>query len=52
MTTEMTTAIGTAFTAVQGDVMTVLSTALPIAIAIAGVLWVCRKAFKWFRGMT
>lgn len=52
MTEAMQTAIGTAFSNVQTDVMAVLGTALPIAIAIAGVVWVCRKAFRWFKGMT
>lgn len=52
MSEAMLTAIGTAVTAVQTDAMSVLSTILPVALALAGVIWVARRVFRWFRGMT
>ena len=47
----MITAFTTAFTAVQADVNSVLTAAIPVAAGIAGVTWVARKAFKWFKSM-
>ena len=37
ITSGMTTALGTAFTAVQTDVVTLITTALPYAAAIMGI---------------
>ena len=37
ITSGMTTALGTAFTAVQNDVVTLITTALPYAAAIMGI---------------
>lgn len=51
MAETMITAFSTAFGAVQTDVMAVLGAAIPVAGAIAGVTWVAKKAFKWFKSM-
>lgn len=45
------TAFTAAFTAVQGDVNTILIAAVPVAAGIAGTLFVARGAFKWFKSM-
>lgn len=44
---NLTTALGT----VQSDVMSALGVALPIALAVAGTIWVLRRVFRWFSGM-
>ena len=48
---NLASALSTAFTAVQGDVTSVLAVAIPVAIGIAGILFVARKAMKWFKSM-
>ena len=40
-----------AFSTVSGDVMGVLGAAIPIAVGIAGTLFVARKALGWFKSM-
>lgn len=48
---DLATTMQTAFTAVQGDVTSVLAVAIPIAVGIAGILFVARKAMGWFKSM-
>lgn len=48
---NLATTLQTAFNTVQGDVTSVLAVAIPIAIGIAGILFVARKAMKWFKSM-
>lgn len=49
--TDIITAFTTALGTVQGDVISVLSAIVPVAIAVAGMTWVARKAFGWFKSM-
>lgn len=51
-TFDLATTVSTALTSVQGDVTEVLAVVIPIALTIAGIIWVSRKAFKWFKGMS
>lgn len=48
---NLATTVQTALQTVQGDVTSVLAVVIPIALAIGGVIWVARKAFRWFKGM-
>jgi len=36
---------------VQGDVTSVLAIAIPVAVGIAGIIFVARKAMGWFKSM-
>lgn len=47
----LTTAFSTAFTSIQSDAMAMLGVIVPIAVAIAGTIFVARKAMGWFKGM-
>lgn len=51
-TFNLANVLSTAFTNVQGDVTSVLAVAIPIAIGIAGIIFVARKAMKWFKSMS
>lgn len=48
---SLISAFQTGFTAVQSDVTSILGVIAPIAIGIAGVIFVARKAMGWFKGM-
>lgn len=50
-TNAIITAFQTGFTEVSADVMGLLGVAIPIAVGIAGTLFVARKAMGWFKGM-
>lgn len=52
MSETMVTAFQTALGTVQGDVLQAIGVALPIALSVAGVIWVAKRLFRWFRGMT
>lgn len=49
---NLATTLQTALTAVQGDVTSSLAVIIPIAFAIAGIIWVARKAFRWFKSIS
>lgn len=49
MTSDMQTAISTAFGSVKTDVMSVISDALPIALAIVGVGIAITLGVKFFK---
>lgn len=52
LTQDMITAITTAVGTVQGDALAVIGAILPVALGLAGVIWLAKRAFRWFRGMT
>ena len=45
------TAFQTGFTQISADVMTILGVAIPIAVGVAGTLFIARRAMGWFKGM-
>lgn len=47
----ISTAIGTGLTQVSSDAMGVIGTIVPIALGIAGAVFVVRKAIGWFKSM-
>lgn len=49
ITAAMTTALQTAFSNVQTDVLSVVGTALPYALAIMGLILAIRIGIKFFR---
>lgn len=51
MTTELTTAFSTAITTIKGDVVDLLTTALPAALAIAGITIALRIGISFFRSI-
>jgi len=51
MSTDLTTAFTTGFTAISGDVTEIIAVIVPIAIGIAGLIFVVRKAMAWFKGL-
>ena len=51
MSETLVTAFQTGFNAVSADVTSILGVAIPIAVGIAGTLFVARKAMGWFKGM-
>lgn len=48
---NLATVMQTAFQSVSSDVMSVLAIAIPIAVGIAGIIFVAKKAITWFKGM-
>lgn len=48
---NLATTLQTAFNSVSGDVTSVLAVAIPIAVGIAGIIFVARKAMGWFKSM-
>jgi hypothetical protein len=52
METGITTAMTTALTAVQTDVMGVMAVVAPIGIGIAGAFLVWKLGFKFFKSLT
>lgn len=52
MTEGMETAISTAFNGVKTDAMSVISTALPIGLAIMGVVLAITLGVKFFKKTT
>lgn len=51
MTEAMITSFQTAFNTVSTNAMSILGVAIPVAIGIAGVVFVARKAMGWFKSM-
>lgn len=50
-TNAIVTAFQTGFQTVSADVMSILGVAIPIAVGIAGTLFIARRAMGWFKGM-
>lgn len=48
---NLATTVQTALNSVNSDVTSVLAVVIPIALGIAGIIWVARKAFRWFKSM-
>lgn len=48
----MVTAFGTALSTVQGDVMSMMGTALPIALVIVGAFIAVRLGIKFFKNVS
>lgn len=46
------TAITTGFTSVASNATSVITAIVPIALGIFAMVWIVRKATKWFKGMT
>ena len=51
MATEMVTAISTALGQIKDDAISVITVIIPVAIGIAGLVFVLRKAMGWFKAM-
>lgn len=49
VTSGMTSAMTTAFNNVQADVVSIITTALPPALAIMGLILAIRVGIRWFR---
>ena len=45
-------ALGTGFTAIATNVTSVLTTIIPIALGIVGMVWVVRKGVGWFKSLS
>lgn len=46
------TAITTGFSSVATNATSVITAIIPIAFGIFAMVWIVRKATKWFKGMT
>lgn len=46
------TAITTGFNAVSTNATSVITAIVPIALGIFAMVWIVRKATRWFKGMT
>lgn len=46
------TAITTGFQSVSANATSVITAIVPIALGIFAMVWIVRKATKWFKGMT
>lgn len=44
-------AFSTGFQSIVSDAMSMIGTAVPIALTLAGVLFLVRKAMSWFKSM-
>lgn len=51
MNEGMITAFTSAFQSVASDANSMLLVIIPVALSIAGVVWVARKAFRWFKSI-
>lgn len=49
---DITTILGTAFTAIQSNVMGTIAVALPIALGIAGIFIAVKLGIKFFKSST
>jgi hypothetical protein len=47
----ITTALTTGFTGISTDAMGIIAVIVPIAIGIAGAIFVIKKALSWFKGL-
>lgn len=51
MSTEITTAMTTALTGIAGDATDIILVIVPVAIGVAGLVFVIRKAMSWFKSL-
>lgn len=51
MAETVTTALSTAFTSIAGDATDVILLIVPIAIGVAGLVFIVRKAMGWFKSL-
>lgn len=49
---DIITAITTGFQSVATNATSVITAIVPIALGIFAMVWIVRKATKWFKGMT
>ena len=49
---DVITAITTGLQGVATNATSVITSIVPIALGICGMVWIVRKATKWFKGMT
>jgi len=49
--TEVTDALTTSFTAIGGNITSILVIALPIALGVVGMVIAVRFGIKWFRSL-
>lgn len=49
---DIITAITTGFSSVATNATSVITAIVPIALGIFAMVWIVRKATKWFKGMT
>jgi hypothetical protein len=47
----ITTALSTGLQAISTDALDVIATIVPIAVGIAGAIFVVRKAMSWFKSL-
>lgn len=49
---DIITALTTGFQSVATNATSVITAIVPIALGIFAMVWIVRKATKWFKGMT
>lgn len=47
----VTTAFQTGFQTMASDALSMIAVIVPIALSVAGVVYLCRKAIGWFKSM-
>lgn len=48
---QVISAFGTGIGSIVSDAGSMIVTIVPIALGLAGVIWLVRKAMGWFKGM-
>lgn len=49
--TEITTALSTGFGTIATNATSVITTIVPIAVGVAGLIFVVKKALGWFKSL-
>ena len=49
--TTVISAFQTGFQSMASDAMSMIAIIVPIAVGVAGVIWLARKAMSWFKSM-
>jgi len=52
MDEALTTAFTTGFTQIAADALEVVALIVPIALGVAGTIFVSKKAIGWFKGLS
>lgn len=52
LSSDLTAAFTTGFQQIQANVLQILVVIVPIALSIVAVMWVSRKAVRWFKNMS
>lgn len=52
ISSDITSAMTTGFQQISSDALAVLSIIIPIAFSIVGVVWIAKKAIRWFKSMS